>query len=91
MVCINADFSGADTSDFSQLPTCGQIYTIRSVELDDCGDDGITLVEIVNPNYPYITGSSEPLFHPERFRSIDYSFGEQVCNELEVITEPQLI
>lgn len=85
------------TGDFSKVnhpgvtfPEKGEIYTVRSFRNDN-DKTGICLEEIVNPIMEWSTGLFEPAFDILDFRPIDYSFGEQVCESLEVMTEPELV
>lgn len=73
------------------FPRKGEIYTVRETCYSQCGVPCIRLVEIVNPILEYIKGPSEMAFDVIDFRPITYTFGEQVCESLEVMTEPELV
>jgi hypothetical protein len=91
VVCIDAKPRIVDRYG-NILPIEGEIYTIRKVI-----EWGVFLVEIVNkPQWYDDPGTkklifTETCFMADRFRPIDYTFGEQVCESLEVMTEPELV
>lgn len=80
------------------FPTTGEIYTIR--EIETClWDESLAfrLEEIVNEPAPLMSpatgkcGMFEPAFRAFRFRPINYEFGREVCESLELMTEPELV
>lgn len=88
VVCI-ANFSGNDYGE--DTPVKGEIYTIRDMETFK-GELYLWLMEIVNRAHNYEDGGSgECNFRSDGFRPIDYSYGTQVCESLEVMTEPELV
>lgn len=88
VVCIGTNFGIYPPS--TKFPLKGEMYTIRGFETVN-GRQCIFLEEIVNAPYHFIQGVCEAVFGLEFFRAIDYSYGEQVCESLEVMTEPQLV
>lgn len=79
------------------FPKKGEIYTVREILQSFDGSYCVRLEEIVNKPAPLINsvimkyGMWEPAFRVFRFRPIDNTYGEQVCEELERITEPELV
>jgi len=88
VVCIASHFGFYPPSTI--FPKKDEIYTIRGFEIVN-GRQCILLEEIINKPYHFIQGVCEAVFGLEFFRSIDYTYGEQVCEELERITEPELV
>jgi len=72
------------------LPIKGDMYTVR--EILTVENLCIRLEEIVNVPRRYPGwGVWECAFNAAGFRPVDTSFGEEVCESLEVITEPELV
>lgn len=71
-------------------PVKGEIYTIRAIRTN-FNIYGVLLVEVVNPLQEFMEGLYEGAFDPSRFRPVDTTYGEQLCEELERITEPELV
>jgi hypothetical protein len=75
-------------------PIVGEIYTVRET-FETIRFPCIRLVEIVNPVQYYRNGDAfvwdECGWNANKFRAIDTRFGEQVCESLEVMTEPELV
>lgn len=77
--------------DIEEFPIHREIYTIRSMQQSTF--DGLALYfdEIINEKRQFLEGYVEMNFASINFRPIDYSYGEQVCESLEVMTEPELV
>ena len=84
VVCIN----NACQYPFGEIPTVGEIYTIRDIRYFPGYGVGIWLVEIVNTPVITVCGKMEMGFAVERFRPVEKSFGEQVTEKLEVFFVP---
>lgn len=92
VVCIDDfDFDGLRRKTRIQLPIKGEIYTIRELHSFPNGDLGLRLCEIVNPVVNYDDGKQECTFNSHGFRPVDETFGEAICESLEVMTEPELV
>lgn len=72
---------GIDPLDYKG-PVVGEIYTVRDI-LENNGRVGIRLEEIINRPHLYDVGMAECAFIIEAFREVDYSFGEEVCSNVE--------
>lgn len=84
VVCVNNRYENA----LGEIPTVGEIYTIRDIRYFPGYGVGIWLVEIVNTPVITVCGKMEMGFAVEGFRPIDESFGEQVAKKLEVFFVP---
>lgn len=73
------------------IPIKGEIYTVR--EIVKVRNWCTRLVEIVNDKHDYWQNGllDECAFNVIAFRPVDTTFGEQVCESLEVMTEPELV
>lgn len=91
VVCIDDDWNHLSYMPTQNMPNKGEIYTVREIEIFG-NDVGIRLCEVVNKPWRSPDGLlMEQAFDIDAFRPIDYTFGEQVCESLEVMTEPELV
>lgn len=92
VICVIFNGNGPARECCKIIPIKGEIYTVRELRTTKFnGAIGLLLEEIVNPPYDYAQGFAEPSFDPRCFRPVDYTYGESVCEELDKITEPELV
>lgn len=82
VVCITKLTPRHDDPKDVKYPIVRQIYTVREITtLNNL--TGLRLIEIVNKAVHYRDGFLEVAFTLKAFREVDYSFGEEVCSNVE--------
>jgi len=92
VVCINDTFAPFIKSIYKQLPTKGEVYTIREVFLGrekivnggDSATVGLLLEELRNPPDPFLANKQELGFSSERFAPLEELPEEHEKEEEEV-------
>jgi|SRR5690606_29908446 len=88
VVCIDDKDPSDPTRIMHQMVKRGEIYTVRGFSSPPSGDTGVLLEEITNGLW---SNGSEGSYNPNRFRPIDYTFGEKVCEKIEKQLQPELV
>lgn len=73
-------------------PVVGEHYTVRDMYYNKIYSRwAIRVVEIINTPRHYNDGYNEADFPANKFRPVDYSFGEEVAERLEKTFQPETI